>query len=91
MESINKTPIFADFNSRDEDDAVWLNANGTVQDLQEMGLNLTEGQTIWITDGEIEMMGTVTFRDDMWVAIPDEEGMKYVNEDAPYHIKNQKQ
>ncbi len=86
MEAINKTPIFADFNSRDEDDAVWLNTNGTVRDLQEMNLKLAEGQTIWVTDGEIEMVGTVTFREGMWVAIPDAEGMKYVDENAPYHI-----
>jgi hypothetical protein len=36
------------------------------------------------------MIGTTTFRDGIWVAIPDKNSFKDVDENAPYHIKNMK-
>ena len=88
---VNKEPIFVDFANCDEDGAIRLITRGTLDDLNRMGLQLTEGQKILVTDNEIEMTGTVTFRDGMWVAIPDEKGFKKVDENAPHHIKNIKE
>ncbi|SRR5258708_6383695 len=90
MNVINKEPIFADFANSDEDGAIRLVTNGTLADLKRMKLSLSNGQKIWLTDNDVEMVGTIASRDGIWVAIPDFDGFKPVTLDAPYHIKNLK-
>ena len=90
MSPINKEPIEVDFNNLEEDGAVRLHLPVTQQRLKKEGLELSEGRKIWVTDNEIEMIGTTTFRDGIWVAIPDKNSFKDVDENAPYHIKNMK-
>ena len=74
MKPVNKTPLLVDFNSRDKDGAVWLSGFGIVKQIAEMGLTLSEGDILWVTDGELEIKGPVTYRIDRWVVIPDEGG-----------------
>ena len=88
MKPINKEPLYADFNNITEDGAVRLNTRGTATDLEKFGIKLSEEQVIWITDGDVEMTGKVTFRNGIWVAISNDEGFKDVDPDSPYHIKN---
>jgi hypothetical protein len=90
MIPMNSQPIFADFGNSDEDGAVRLVTDGTLADLKRLEFSLAEGQRIWLTDHDVEMTGTVTFRNGMWVAIPDANGFKQVPIDAPYHINNLK-
>ncbi len=90
MIPMNSQPIFADFGNSDEDGAVRLVTNGTLADLKRLEFSLAEGQRIWLTDHDVEMTGTVAFRNGMWVAIPDANGFKQVPIDAPYHINNLK-
>jgi hypothetical protein len=58
--------------------------------LKGMDLELVEGLNVWITDGEIEAIGTTTFRDGIWVAVLDEDSLKSLDKNSPYHIDNQK-
>lgn len=88
MKPINKEPIFADFGNADEDGAIRLITNGTLADLVRTNISLAEGQDIWLTDNDVEMIGTVTFRNNIWIAIPNESGFKDVPKDAAYHISN---
>lgn len=82
-------PIYADFNNRDEDDAVRIfPPHRTVAD-EELDIQLTEGKPMWLSDGEVEVRGVLTFRDGIWVVIPNEDGFRYVDEKASYHNKNQ--
>jgi hypothetical protein len=91
MNAMNAEPIFADFGNSDEDGAVRLNCDGTFADLARMGLSFSEGQRVWLTDHDIETNGTVTFRNGIWVAIPDQNGFKQVPLDAAHHINNLKE
>lgn len=79
MNSINTKPIFVDFNNLDESGAVRLNTKGTLEDIKNQNIVLSEKQIIWVSDGEIEMVGSVTTRDGIWVAVPDKNGFKHVN------------
>jgi hypothetical protein len=84
----NRMPIFADFANCDEDGAVRLVTSGTLADIERLQLSLFEGQKIWLTDNDVEVIGTLNFRNGMWVAIPDGNGFRNVSPDAPYHINN---
>jgi hypothetical protein len=88
MKPINQEPIFADFGNADEDGAIRLITDGTSADVERLGIKFEDGQQIWLTDNDIEVIGTLKFRDGMWVTIPDPEGFKDVPKDAPYHINN---
>jgi hypothetical protein len=90
MQPINQEPIFADFGNADEDGAIRLITDGTKADIERLNLRLAEGQQIWLTDNDVEVVGTLTFRDGMWVATPGANGYKDVAEDAPHHISNLK-
>ncbi len=85
---LNKEPISVDFNNCGEDGEVRLTTQGTLNDMRRLNLTLVEGQRIWITDGEIEETGIVTFRHGIWVVISDKGSLKDVDEKAPYHNKN---
>lgn len=88
MNVINKEPITVDFGNSDQDGAVRLITNGTKADIERMKLVLIEGQQIWLTDNEVEMKGTLTLRDGIWVVIPGPEGFIEVQKDAPHHLDN---
>ena len=88
MREINKKPVSADFGNAEENGAIRLVTRGTLSDLERMQINLVEGQRIWLTDNDVEMIGIVARRDDIWVAIPDENGFKNVPREAWYHIDN---
>jgi hypothetical protein len=91
MTPVNSQPIFADFGNSDEDGAVRLVTDGTLADLERLNISLAEGQIIWLTDNDMEMTGTVTFRNGIWVATPNQNGFRQVPLDAPYHINNLKE
>jgi hypothetical protein len=91
MTPVNSQPIFADFGNSDEDGAVRLVTDGTLADLERLNISLGEGQVIWLTDNDVEMIGTVAFRNGIWVAVPNQNGFKQVPLDAPHHINNLKE
>lgn len=68
---MNDLPVPVDFGNRDTDGAVRLNTRGTVEHLQQKGIELTEGLGIKMTDDELVAEGTCTLRDGMWVATID--------------------
>lgn len=90
MKIINNKPINVDFNNRDEDGAVRLHLPITTVDLKEIDLPLIEEEKIWISDGEIEEIGNLKFRDGIWVVIPLEGTLKDVDKKADYYIENVK-
>lgn len=63
MQTINQAPVFADFANRDVDGAIRLITEGTLSDIKRLQLSLAEGQHIWLTDNDVEVIGTLTFRD----------------------------
>ena len=72
----------------EKDGAVRLYPSYTYFDRDRIDFDLKEGQILWLTDGDVEVMGKATFRDGLWVVIPDEKGFNNVDENAPYHIKS---
>jgi hypothetical protein len=90
MKSVNNEPIFADFGNSDPDGAVRLITDGTLDDLKRLNISLSEGMHLWLTDYDVEVTGNTTYRNGVWVLIPDSK-FKQVPLDAPYHINNQQQ
>ena len=70
----------------DEDGAVRLHLPITTSSLSKLDIALSEGQRIWITDGEIEEFAITEYRNGIWVAIPEENSLKDVDKNARYHI-----
>jgi len=83
-------PLWADFNDCDNDGAVLMGAPPFVDMyLQETDFVPTEGAKVLVSDGEIELTGTLAFRDKKyWVTVPDEGSTKKVPKDAWYHNDN---
>ena len=84
----NNEPVWADFNDRDADGAVWLGKVLTDMKLSNLEAQPKDGDTIRVSDGDVEMTGTVESREGGWVAIPDANGFRDVPKDAPYHNDN---
>lgn len=76
MNTKNKKPISVDFNNADIDGAIRLTTSATLEAINEQNLNLVEGEKIWITDGEIEEIGTLALREGAWVSISEEGTLK---------------
>ena len=71
MNTTSNNPIInVDFNNADEDHAIRLHLPVSSQSLKDQNLELTEGMTILMTDGEIQQLGIVTFREGIWVGTP---------------------
>jgi hypothetical protein len=87
MDAINKEPIFADFNNCDEDGAIRLVTSGSLADLQRMNILPSEGELIWLTDHDVEVIGKTAFRNGTWVVTLTSK-FKQVAPEAPYHISN---
>ena len=62
-------PVPVDFGNRDEDGAVRLVTQGTIEYLNSHGIILSEGLPITMSDGELTAEGTCTQRHGMWVAV----------------------
>ena len=62
--------IFADFQNADPKGRVRLNTQGTHRDLERLGLALSDGMAVRLSDGELEADGEVEYstEEDMWVA-----------------------
>ena len=87
---IIKATIEADFNAQDVDGAVRLYFPLRLATSgNEIELELQESEKIWLTDGDVEVVGTLMKRGEFWVVLPSEK-YQQVNENAPHHIKNQK-
>lgn len=67
MRQITEIPV--DFSNCDEDGAVRLVTQGTVDYLKSHNIELTEGLSILMSDGEIAAEGSCTRRGGMWVAV----------------------
>lgn len=74
MQPVNKgKPVDVDFNNVEEDGAVRLHLPTTQRSLRKIGIILSDGMRLVVSDGEIEEVGIVTFRDGIWVLIPDKQ------------------
>ena len=62
--------------------------NGTISDLKDQKILLTEGRVIWLTDHGVEVKGLVKNRNGIWVVIPDDNGFKPAQSNASYHVNN---
>ncbi len=63
------TTIYADFHNADELGLVRLNTAGTAEDIAILGIELTDGLSLLISDGEVEAEGIVRWSDEehIWV------------------------
>ncbi len=78
MKPVNPVPILVDFNSMLPGMVLILSVNGVLSELENLNTELKEGMIIWVTDNEMEMVGTVAKKDGLWILIPNEEGYKDV-------------
>ncbi len=69
-EHVQLPKVFVDFNNSDRLGRVRLNTVGTVQDLSQLGIVLSEGAAIILRSFELEAEGTVTYSSEegVWVA-----------------------
>jgi hypothetical protein len=70
--STSQPRIFADFNkSGDREDSVRLTTLGTRADLERLGLTLSQGMKVTISDGEIEADAVIerAADDQAWIAV----------------------
>lgn len=58
-----------DFGNCDADGAVRLVTRATVDALKEQSVELKEGMTLTLTDGELTAEGVTKMRDGLWVVI----------------------
>ena len=65
----NRIGIPVDFANCDEDGAIRLVTQGTVDYLRSNKVDLAEGLDILMSDGEIFADGSCTMRDGIWVAV----------------------
>jgi hypothetical protein len=70
---MSRPTIYADFHNADSRGRVRLNCIGTVQDLAEKGITLTDGLSLTLSDDELEVEGEVHFAEEerLWVAVID--------------------
>jgi hypothetical protein len=89
----SKQPLYADFNGLEEDGAVFMG----LPPFDDMYLKKTdfvpkEGSKIWVSDGDVEETGTLSFRKrgeyQYWVLVTDKGSIKDVPKDAWYHNDN---
>jgi hypothetical protein len=92
-EEKNMQPLLADFNEFDEEGAVLIGVPPFLDmRLQKTDFVPNEGARVLISDGGIETMGRLSFRDKgqykYWVVVRDEGGFREVPKDAWYHQDN---
>lgn len=65
--------VYADFHNADDQGRLRLNCVGTVRDLAEKRMTLTEGLPITLSDDDLEAEGVVHFAEAerVWVAVID--------------------
>ena len=51
--------IYADFNDIAEDDMLPLTCRGSVASIAKLKEPLQDGETVWLTDGELRILATV--------------------------------
>jgi len=64
--------IWADFNSINKDGSIWLNCLGSLRDIDDLKEPLIEGETVVLTDDEIEVDAIVHKHESLslWKAEP---------------------
>lgn len=75
--------IFVDFHNADRQGRVRLNTQGTFRDLEQLGLELSPGMTLRLTDLDLEVDGKVEYSEDegLWVARIDWRALQEVETD----------
>ena len=70
---MNKHKIFADFHNTDKHGRLRLTCLGTIEDITQLGIHFHEGMELVLSDGELEVDGTVEWNaeENRWVAKPD--------------------
>lgn len=84
----NNWPLLADFNNRDEEGAVRSIFPFTNLKFADVHFEPKTGQKIWLSDGDVELKGTLELKNGNWVVVPDEEGFSDVDKDAPYNTNS---
>ena len=51
--------VYADFNARNEDGSVALHTSGSTESIAALDSPLVDGETVVLSDGEVEFHGTV--------------------------------
>lgn len=66
----SQVTLYADFNNADYTGRLRLNLNGTRTDLKRLGMVLSEGLRVVLSDGELSTSGLVQFShaESIWVA-----------------------
>jgi len=75
---MERPTVYADFHNADPSGRVRLNCVGTIRDLAEKGITLTEGLRLTLSDDELEVEGEVRFAEEerLWVAVVDWQAMR---------------
>lgn len=62
--------VYADFQNADIRGGVRLNTAGTLEDVEKLGLALTDGSVLLLSDDELETEGVVelSYEEQIWVA-----------------------
>jgi hypothetical protein len=72
--------IYADFNNCDREGRVRLNCIGSRADLDRLGITLSEGMDLMVSDAELEVEAVATFvaDDSIWAAVFDPQRLRDV-------------
>ncbi len=62
--TVNDSPIEVDYNHMDEYGGILLDTKSSMDSIGRLGLELREGELVWITDGELEYVGVIVRRKD---------------------------
>ena len=70
---MSRPTVYADFHKADTQGRLRLNCVGTIRDLAEKAITLSEGLRLTLSDDELEVEGDVHFAEDerLWVAVID--------------------
>ena len=68
-----RTRLSVDFQNADEKGRVRLNTRGALRDIERLGLTLTNGMALPLTDGELETEGQAAYSEEeqIWVGMID--------------------
>jgi hypothetical protein len=75
--------IHADWNSRDEDGSFWLSLAGSMPDIERHGDVIQPGLRVLLTDHQELTVEAVLEFDRIWLGVPDEDTLRYLDDVVP--------
>ncbi len=70
IKPINDQPLKVDYNNMDDEGAIRLDNRGARDSISELKLDLKEGELVWISDDELDYLGVVIRRREIWCVVP---------------------